>query len=232
MYVVVMLATLGMVQASETTAGLTTGYESQYIFRGQKISDNVGSAAVSVSLPTNTDLSIKSYWNNKSASPSVGNETNLNLNQRLALDSASDLVIGGTVYVYPGNDPRKSQTPYTTELYTGINYKSFLNPSLRVGYNLTLKQLYTEGVLSQDIPLVGALSLRPAAALGWVQTGDARPELVGKEVKNGYNYGYASADLVYKIKQVELSAGARYNYLADSTTTKHAWFGAAATVRF
>ena len=108
MYVVLMLASLGLVQAATipvtpvvvadpATAGLSAGYESQYIFRGQKISDNIGSATVFVNLPSKTDLSIKTYWNYQNSTKDVNNETDVNLSQGFAIDPTTTWFVGGTL---------------------------------------------------------------------------------------------------------------------------------------
>ena len=227
-----MFAAASLMHANVATA--TVGYEGEYVFRGQKVADNVANASVSLTLPSQTNLGVTSYWNTTNRTARVGDETDISLSQAFAIDSATNLLLGGTAYTYPKASALRGQTDYTLEAFTGLQYKAFLTPTVVAGYNFNLKEVFAEGSLSQKIPVpfVKNVNLVPSVAVGYVAGADLLPNKKGVAVKDAYYYGSGKLDLVYSVKHVDVGVGAHANYLANSATSKNAWFGAFASVKF
>jgi len=220
---------------SKTEVSAAVGYEGQYVFRGQKVSDNVASGTVTVTLPSQTELSVTAYQNTRNGDASVNNEFDITLSQGYSLDKVTTLTVGGNGYFYPRASSKLGETPYSLEAFASVGYDAFLSPTATVAYDFYLKQLAVEGTLSQDVKLPFLASnwkLVPSVAAGWANANDLYPALKGKPVKDSYYYATAKVDLVYEIKNVVVAVGYRYNYLDNSDTDHSSWVGGSATIRF
>ena len=230
---VALFALVGL--ASAQTVALTGGYEGQYVFRGQKISDNIASGTVTVSLPSNTELSVVAYQNTRNKDVSVNNEFDVTLSQGYSVDEVTTVTVGGTGYFYPAASTSAGETRYTFEAFSSLSYEAFLSPTVTAGYDFRLKQIFVEGSLSQDVKLPFLATnwkLVPSVAAGWAGARNLLPEQAGKAVKDSYYYVTPQVNLVYEIKHVELSVGYRYNYLFNSANSHNSWVGGAVTVKF
>jgi hypothetical protein len=228
------LAALASVASAETVS-LTGGFEGQYVFRGQKITDNVVTATAVASLPSQTELSIAGYWNGNKKDTDVLGEFDVTLSKGFSLDDVTTFTVGGTGYFYPKANRRLAETERTFEAFASLGYEAFLNPTATAGYDFNLKQTFVEGSLSTDVKLdflLNNLKLAPALSAGFVSGRDVLPEAAGKPVKNSYYYVTGAVDVVYELKNVVLGAGYRYNYLGDSGSRTNSWVGTFVTVRF
>lgn len=217
------------------TVAVTGGFEGQYVFRGQKISDNVASATVAVTLPSQTDLSVTGYSNVYNKDAKVNSEFDVTLSQGYKIDDVSTLTVGGTGYFYPKASALKGLTNHSLEAFTSLGYTAFLNPTVTAGYDFNLQQVFAEGSLSQKVKLpflAQNWSIVPSVAAGWAAARDALPEKRGLAVKDSYYYTTGKVDLVYEIENVVLGVGVRYNYLDNSKVDNNSWVGGFVTTRF
>lgn len=236
-YIISMLVALFALAftASAQTVSLTGGFEGQYVFRGQKISENVVNGTATVTLPSQTELSIAGYWNGNKKDADVKDEIDVTLSQGYSVDDVTTVTIGATGYFYPQANRRFEETERSYEAFASLSYEAFLNPSVTAGYDFNLKQVFAEGSISQDINLpflAQNWKVVPSLALGFVSGRDLLPEQSGDAVKDSYYYATANVDLVYEIKNVVAGVGYRYNYLKNSTTDTNSWVGTFVTVRF
>ena len=220
---------------SKTEVSAELGYEGKYIFRGQKITNDIVTGTVSVALPTQTELSVVAYQNVNDDDVSVNDEFDITLSQGYSIDKVTTLTVGGTGYFYPRASNKAGETAYSLEAFAAIGYDAFLSPTFTAGYDFYLKQIFGEGTLSQDIKLpflANNWKIVPAVAVGWANANDLYPALKGKPVHDSYFYGTGKVDLVYEIKNVVVTAGYRYNYIDNSATDHTSWAGATVAVRF
>lgn len=222
-------------QSTNDLVNLTVGYENEYVFRGVKIAADVADASLAISLPENTDFSVISYWNTTNRTPRVGDETDFAVSQGFNLDSATQFVVGVTVYTYPKVAPLKGATTETTEPFIALKYNAFLSPTVLAAYDVNLQQVYVEGNLSQKIPVpfFKDLALVPGVAIGYDETRDLLPDSTKASARNSYYYGTGKIDLVYSpAKFFDVAVGWRTNYLNNSAVTKNDWAGASVSVKF
>ncbi len=222
-------------EASKTEVSATAGFEGQYVFRGQKISNNIVTGTVTVALPTQTELSITGYQNTRDKDVDVNDEVDVTLSQGYSIDDVTTLTVGGSAYIYPGADKANEETEYTVEAFASIGYDAFLSPTATVGYDFYLKQTFVEGALSQDVKLpflANNWKLVPSVAVGYATARDLLPEQAGRAVKDSYYYATGQIDLVYEVKNVVVAAGYRYNHLNNSAIDNNGWVGGSVTVRF
>lgn len=230
---IIALTAITSVSTAETISA-TAGFEGQYVFRGQKISDNVLNGEVSVALPSGTELTAAGFWNvnDKDAKTT---EVDLSLAQSFDIDAATTFTVGGTGYFYPKANTRLAETNYTLEAFATLAYNAFLNPSISAGYDFNLKQIFADGSVTQKVGLPFLADnwyLLPSVSAGYVAAKDLLPEKSGAAVKDSYYYASGKIDLVYELPNVVLGVGYRYNYLNNSTVSKNTWAGGYATVRF
>lgn len=221
--------------ASAETASLTGAYEGQYIFRGQKISDNVLSATAVVNLPSQTDFSVTAYRNANNKDADVKNEVDVTLSQGFSVDKVTTVTVGATGYFYPQANRRFQETKKSYEGFASLSYDAFLNPTITAGYDFNLKQVFVEGGIGQDVklPFIGKnWKLAPSLTGGFVTGRDILPEASGPKVKDSYYYIGGKVDVVYEVKYFVAGVGYRANYLANSSSTTNSWLGTFVTVRF
>lgn len=220
--------------APRTTVSLTGTFEGDYVFRGVQSGTNVGGAATTLTLPSNTELAVLGLWDFAGFDSTV-REFDVSLAQKYTIDAATTVSVGGVGYFYPRAAPTKGETNYSLEAFASLAYSAFLNPTVSAGYDFNLQQLFAEGSLSQPVSLfflANGFKLVPSAALGWVSAKDALPEKRGFSVKDAYYYATGKLDFVYETKNTVVGVGYRYNYLDNSAVTKNTWVGGFATIKF
>jgi len=221
--------------ASAETVSLTGGFEGQYVFRGQKISDNLVTATAVVSLPTQTELSITGNWNGNNKDADIQDEIDVTLSQEVSVNDVTSLTFGVIGYFYPQANRSLEETEKSFEGFVSLSYEAFLNPSISAGYDFNLKQVFVEGGIEQDVSLPFLpknWKLVPGLVAGLVQARDLLPEASGQKVEDSYYYFTGKVDVVYEIKNVVAGVGYRYNYLVNSTVDTNSWVGSFVTVRF
>ncbi len=222
-------------ESPKTEISAAAGFEGQYVFRGQKISNNIVTGTVTVALPSQTEFSVIAYQNTSDKDADVNNEFDVTVSQGYSIDEVTTLTVGGNGYFYPQADKGAGDTKYTLEAFVSIAYEAFLSPTATAGYDFYLKQTFVEGSLSQDVKLpflAKNWKLVPSVAVGYATARDLLPEQAGVAVKDSYYYATGQIDLVYEVKNVVVAAGYRYNHLNNSVVDNNGWFGASVAVRF
>ena len=220
-------------QASDLNASLTAGYESQYVFRGLKQADAIGTADFQATV-NKVSLDILAITPLAHDGLKVVNlsEVDTALKYSIPLQAAS-LDVGGILYMYPQAHVKLAQTQYTTEEFVGLTYKAFLSPSVTAYYDNNRNAWTFEGKLSQPLHVTDTLALVPSVVAGYVDARNALPNAsVG--IDQSYRYAGGALDVVYQpTKNVSVSVGERYDVTNDTGAWIHkAWMGATLSLKF
>ncbi len=149
-------------------ADLTTGFYSQYIWRGFALSRDslviqpsltVSYKGVGVNLWSNLDT--KQYAADDADETSNLNETDLTL----SYDGAAGKIGYGVGYIYYGLDGAKD----TQDVYASISYDTLLSPSLTVYKDITgLQWLYAKVGIGHSFELAKDISLDLGASVSYL----------------------------------------------------------------
>jgi len=222
------IGTIASAQVDNTDLSIsaTVGFESEYVFRGQKLAP--GSAQVSV------EASVAGFyvgaWMNQpvfeSNGTTVDNEVDLYAGYGFAVSDLVELDVGVTLYTYPETSGRSE----TVEAYIGGAFDVFLSPSLYIYRDFDDKTWTAEFSLGYTIDLADAApgtSLELGGTLGY------------HDVKGPGDYIYtgATADLKYSFTDhASFSVGVRVskndinrNMIAHRSNF---WWGASFTAGF
>ena len=184
----------------------STGFESEYIYRGDKIASNVATTAVALDY-NNYYINALGIWNIEDEVSS----NKIDLAGGVIIDlPLSDLDVGLNVYLYPDNT--NGETEYTYEPYVGINFELPFSPSAYLYYDVKLEQFTGEATLSNTLLVESYewLQVVPSVYIGYVDAGDLLPNTAGEEA-NGYMYYGGALDAQIEIADtVTLSVGVRY----------------------
>lgn len=242
MYVMLMVfATIGFTTAGKAldvdvsapvSVTSTTGYETEYIFRGQKVGNAILTQGALLDYDNVVNLDINGIWNTvpTEKKASLGEvDTSLYLTVPVR---AFSLSLGETLYYYPKSHVIAPHVFNTTEEFVSLTYGSFFNPSVEVAYNNILKEVYSEGSISHKIPLwASTFSLVPKVTVGYAAERDALP--ANKfHVVNSYKYAAGSLDLVYSYGIVDASIGVRSDYTNDRNEAHYDWVGGSVAFKF
>lgn len=211
----------------------TTGYESEYVFRGVKLSNDILTQDVNVAYKF-IDLDVEGIWNAVPADrkASLG-EVDFTPAIVIPLKAAS-LSIGETIYDYPNKKNVTDGSKNTTEDFVQLSYNAVLNPYVKIAYNNTLRTGYGEAGVSQkfDVPFLKGVFLTPGAVVGW--DGQRNAVLTDKFTES-YQYVGGSLALGYTYRAANLSLSANRDYVSGATGTDKSqltWYGASVGFKF
>jgi hypothetical protein len=220
-------------QASDLNASLTAGYESQYVFRGLKQADAIGTADFQATIDkVSFDILAIAPLNHGGIKVQNLSEVDTTLRYSIPLQAAT-LDVGGVLYMYPQAHVKLAQTQYTTEEFVGLTYKAFLSPSVTAYYDNNRNAWTFEGKLSQPLAITSELALVPSVAAGYVDARNALPDAkVG--VDQSYRYAGGALNVVYSpTKNLSVSVGERYSLVDITGGWAHrAWTGATLSLKF
>lgn len=258
---VTLLALAGIISAGlsaqtvdELSVTTTFAYESEYVFRGVKLSQAAFQPAVDVAYMG----AYFGIWTNQPITPTSSNvqyseaaeEADLNGDGDqtdtvvLNVDSpyqnevdfyagyafpVTDMIeldVGVTVYYYPEFVEELDQEEYTTEIYVGGSFDvgGGFGASAYAYYDFDLEAFTFEGSGSYSLALTDNLALDLGAYIGWVS-----PD----EGDESFYYG-TTADVGYTVNEaVSVSSGVRWaGNDADSENDSFLWWGFSATAGF
>jgi uncharacterized protein (TIGR02001 family) len=190
------------------------GYESDYVFRGQKVS-NEDVAVVSFATEyKKVYVGMDSFWS--IASEDFSSEVDLFVGMKVddVLFDGTFVDVGIVGYFYNADF-----SPDTTEIYVGVGADLYIVDLDGYLYydidreSLTAIASATNTLqLTDKAPVFGKLFLITRGELGFVNDND---ELSVNPVDYKYGFASVSTDLVVFVKDAKLSVGARYNYTDD-----------------
>jgi len=205
-------------------------FESEYVFRGQKLAGESFQPSVEAGLPIGMGDAYAGIWSSQSIDGTPDNEVNFYGGFALPLDEVFSLDVGGTYYYYPdkGATPNREK-----EIYVGGAADVMLNPSLYVFYNFSLEQLLFEGAIGHSFMLTEFSAFEVGAFVGSGNAKDANSDQAPGKPSNGFWYFGGTADLVYALNEISAaSVGVRYSNLQDGPTKENIWWGASLSFGF
>lgn len=213
------LFTLFAVMAVLTTAAfgvtstLKSGFESEYVFRGDQLASNVSvtTAEVDFGIPYAGVTAVVNLEGEDSS-------TEIDVFAGAEFDTAFAVIdVGVFAYVYPENDVKLDETDYTLEPYVGVTALVPFNPSLYAYYDVDLESLTLEVAASQTFVLEGydALTINTQVFLGYQDAQDLTPNSV-TDTANSYSYYGGTVDLVYSLtEKLQAAVGLRFTDTDD-----------------
>lgn len=205
-------------------------FESEYVFRGQKLASESFQPSVEAGLPIASGDAYAGIWSSQAIGGTPYNEINFYGGFALPLDEIFSLDVGGTYYYYPdkGSTPNREK-----EIYVGGAADVILNPALYVFYNFTLEQLLFEGSVGHSFMLTEFAAIDLGIYLGSANARDANSDQAPGKERNSFWYFGGTADLVYALNEVSAaSIGVRYSNLQDGPTKENLWWGATLSFGF
>jgi uncharacterized protein (TIGR02001 family) len=215
----------------DISVSTTFGYESQYIFRGDKLDHQAMQPGI--------DVEYGNYyagiWHSSGISSRQrdGRETDFYAGYAFALDDQITLDFGATYYYY-SND---TDAPATFELYAGAAWDVLLEPAAYVYFDFDLMVWTFEVSGGYSIDVADKTTLDFSGHVAY-QYNYNRPlkeaPAVGREARNAWYAGIA-ADLTYAFNDnATFSIGPRLTSKKyDSISSKeNLWWGAAFSTGF
>jgi len=232
------LFTSAHAQTSNLTVQGTMDYESQYIFRGKKITNSAFQPSVNASYAIGGG-SINGYvWTSQPIGRAAANtnEIDAGLAYTHTLTGISDDItgeIGYQLYWYPDSGGNNTVAASTHELHVGVTYDS----TKLIGYNLSPMLFYYHDLILDSNTLqtgvsyswdvsdsvgVKGVSVNPSATLGYTEIGRAFgdaaiPAGVGNW-KNSYWFYQLNVEVDYKFNPTTTAfLGVHYAGNTDGT---------------
>ncbi len=212
-------------------------YESQYVFRGKKITQSAFQPSVNFAKPV-SDGTLKAYvWTsqpigNNTAAAKQSNEIDIGTYYDHAIPGLSDVTgeIGYQLYWYP--DSTSGAATRTHEFHIGAIYDSTnvmpgkinLSPTVMLYHDVILDSNTITGSVTYTWDLsdsvgVKGLSLTPTATLGWTGAHRTFGDIAGPNWNNSYTYWQLDLELDYKLNtSTTFFLGTHYAGNNDGTT--------------
>jgi hypothetical protein len=225
LYKTIIIATLMAAYSAVASVGLNVGYENEYVFRGNKLNDEIAYVEASVS-SKNLGFTAVGIWGvDVSNTNAKFEELDLTLEFLFPVKSA-EISLGTTAYIYPSASKKLLETRYSFEGFVALSYEAFLSPTVAAYYDFNLETITIEASLSQDLLIPGfkRLYVVPAVNLGWVNSKNLE-QYSPVRLKNEYRYVDGQLDLAYVAGPARVSGGVRHNILYDGGETKNTWYG-------
>lgn len=224
---------------SDLTVSGAFDYESQYVFRGKKITQSAFQPSVTFAKPV-SDGTLKAYvWTsqpigNNTAGPSQTNEIDMGTYYDHAIPGVSDLTgeIGYQLYWYP--DLASGASTTTHEFHIGGIYDSTsmglnLSPTIMYYHDIILDSNTFTGSITYTWDLsdrvgVKGLSLTPTATVGWTGMHRTFGDVAVQNWNNSYTYWELDLELDYKLNtSTTFFLGA--HYAGNNDGTANGFFG-------
>ena len=225
LYKTIIIATLMTAYSAVASVGLNVGYENEYVFRGNKLNDEIAYVEASVS-SKNLGFTAVGIWGvDVSNTNAKFEELDLTLEFLFPVKSA-EISLGTTAYIYPSASKKLLETRYSFEGFVALSYEAFLSPTVAAYYDFNLETITIEASLSQDLLIPGfkRLYVVPAVNLGWVNSKNLE-QYSPVRLKNEHRYIDGQLDLAYVAGPARVSGGVRHNILYDGGETKNTWYG-------
>jgi uncharacterized protein (TIGR02001 family) len=208
-FVGALLAGLSL-NAQDVSVSTTVGWESEYIFRGEKLGEDIQTAAIDVSyLGGYVGLWSAFPAKGTSSTKAVGeNEIDLYAGYNQGIGEVIKVDVGLTYYMYPAvadNFRDAGQNANTLEFYAGVSADLLLKPSLYVYLDRFAKDgTYTiEASVGHTFDITQMMAFDVGAHVGFVQPNSS--------AYDKYNYYGVTTDFKVKINpNTAFSIGARY----------------------
>jgi hypothetical protein len=225
LYKTIIIATLMTAYSAIASVGLNVGYENEYVFRGNKLNDEIAYVEASVS-SKNLGFTAVGIWGVDVSNTSAKfEELDLTLELLFPLQAA-EISVGTNAYIYPSASKKLLETRYSFEGFVALSYEAFLTPTVAAYYDFNLETVTIELSLSQDLLVPGfkRLYLVPSANFGWVNSKNLE-QYSPVRLKNEHRYVDGQLDLAYAAGPLRMSGGVRHNILYDGGETKNTWYG-------
>ncbi len=222
----------------DISVSTTFGYESEYVFRGDKLDQQAFQPAIDVEYGNFYAGIWGSYGissERNPADPRGGRETDFYAGYAFALDDQITLDFGATYYYYSNDDDA------TFELYAGAAWDVFLEPAAYIYFDadLTLWTFELSGGYSIDVADKTTVDFSGHAGYQYDYNRDFKKDdngvrIGGREARHAWYAGVA-ADLTYAFNDnASFSIGPRLSSKKyDSISSKELlWWGAAFTAGF
>lgn len=226
------IVALSIASFSMASVDLNVGYENEYVFRGNKIGDEIGYVEAAVS-SKNLGFTAVGIWNTDVSSTSAKfQELDLTLEALFAVQSAQ-ISVGATSFIYPSASKRLRETRYSFEAHASLSYDAFLSPAVTGYYDFNLETVTFELSFSQDLLVPGfkRFHIVPSVDLGWANSKNLEQYSLVR-LKNEHRYVAGQLDAVYQLGAFRLASGIRHNILYDGGETKNTWYGTSASLNF
>ncbi len=216
--------------AQELSVSTTFGWESEYIFRGAKLADEIYTPSVDLTYGG----AYVGIWAALPVDGAFENEIDFYAGYGFQASELLSLDFGATYYTYPEqSDDDFFGDDNSVEFYAGAALEVLLSPALYVYYDIDLDVFTVEGSIGHSIPLTESISFDTGAYLGWVNPDHG----------DDYTYYGVTGDFVLTINEAaSISAGVRWagaseDYMWSDNPAKGVddntfWFGFSFTTGF
>lgn len=217
----------------QLSVSATVGWESEYVFRGESLAEEIFTPAIDVSmggmyaglwaaLPSDRDADVKT-------------ELDLYAGYSMAVSELVSLDFGGTYYTYINDiqdviDDNDDTADNSFEIYVGGAFDVMFSPSIYAYYDFDVENFTLESSAGYSWGLAEGLSLDLGVYLGWVMINDDEnnkgryvpeddeSEDLFVEGEDTYWYYGASLDLVYSFTDTaSFSIGGRFGGSSEDT---------------
>ncbi len=220
---------------SDLSVSGTIDWESQYVYRAKKITNNAFQPKAEFGYPVFGGSLYAGVWTNQpigrrtnAGGPDQADEIDLYGGYAYPLDAlvkGLSLDVGDTYYWYPEAGGTANALDRSDEIFVGVTYDTSsvlsynLSPSVYYYYDFILNQSVVEFSLKytwdmSNMTGVKGLSLTPRAYVGWLDSLRQRGDQLNAGApnwRNSYSYWGVTLDLNYKINDFTTAfVGFRY----------------------
>jgi uncharacterized protein (TIGR02001 family) len=199
---------------------VSTGFESEYVYRGEELADNVATLGL--------EVQYKALYagligiSEVTSLEDFDGEVDLYIGAQFGDVLGASLDVGVLTYTYPNATTSLGQTNYSIEPYVGIVFDDLLlTPSGYVYYDIQREAITLEARLSEtfttenSLPLIGKISITPSAYFGYTDINDFSPK--GLNIEEAYQYAGVNLNVSFNLGPVLVSGGPRYSHTDDSS---------------
>jgi hypothetical protein len=207
---------------SDLTVSGSMDYESQYIFRGKKVTNSAFQPSVNFAYPVQGGSLNVYMWTSQpigrqsNGTPGGNNEIDTGLYWQHAIPGVDNLTgeIGYQMYWYPngGDGSFAAAAQRTHEFHVGAlydttsltSYKVNLSPKVYLYHDVILDSTTLTGSigytwdLSDSVGLKG-VTLNPGFTLGWTSIGRSFGDVGGQNWNNSFTFWQLDLELDYKL---------------------------------
>lgn len=223
---------------SELSVSGTFAFESEYVFRGSKLTDEAFQPSIEFGMPVYGGDFYVGLWTSMPIADGFpsnqGNEVDPYFGYAYPVTDMFTVDGGFTYYWYPSSIYIAPATvngaiDRTREFYLGVSADVMLSPAAYVYYDIDLEQWVIEGSIGYDFDLEESMGITSTilslgAYVGNVSTGNQNagqtPPVPGVgDPENGYAYYGINADLIYSLSEnVDFGLGVRLSGNNDGDT--------------
>ncbi len=205
-------------------------FESEYIFRGQKMGGSSFQPSLEAGHPLGSGDLYLGVWASQDVSGDPLNEVNLYGGYHLPLTPIFSLRTGFIYYWFPdeGAMPGSEEEPFI-----GIAADLPLRPSLFAYYNFATEQTLLELSVQKDYTLGESSFFEIGVVLGLGHARDANSDEVPGEPSETFGFGLLYANLIYEFTPFSsASLGVRYSGREEGTYQDFLYWGTSISFGF